>query len=124
MTERALRLLIVDDDEEQLDMVKRLLEAHRFDVRTTSSPIGVSNIARRFAPNVILIDVNQPALRGDRILSLVRKNTGSSAKLVLFSSLDPGELRELARSVEADGWISKGMDASELAKRLRRISES
>ena len=117
-------MLIVDDDEEQLDMVRRLLTAHQFEVETTSSPIGVSNIARRFAPNVILIDVNQPALRGDRILSLVRKNTKSSAKLVLYSSLDPAELRELARSVSADGWIPKGLDAAELARKLRRISES
>jgi len=124
MTGQGLRLLIVDDDEEQLDMVGRLMTAHQFEVRTTSSPIGVSNIARRFAPNIILIDVNQPALSGDRILSLLRKNTNSGAKLVLFSSLDRDKLRELARSVSADGWISKGMDASALAKRLRQISES
>ncbi len=122
MIEERLRLLVVDDDEEQLELVRRLLTSQRFEVRTTSSPIGVSNIARDFAPSIILIDVNQPALSGDRILRLVRKNTDSKAKLVLFSSLDPERLRALATSVEADGWLPKGLGGEDLARKLRRIA--
>lgn len=124
MTETSLRLLVVDDDEEHLDLVRRLLSAFHFDVRTTSSPIGVSNLVREFAPNAILIDVNQPALSGDRILELVRKNTQSRAKLILFSSADPERLRRLARDVHADGWITKGLEGRELANKLRHLCAS
>ncbi|MEQ9073598.1 MAG: response regulator [Sandaracinaceae bacterium] len=119
--ENSLRLLVVDDDEEHLELVRRLLSAYKFEVRTTSSPIGVSNLVREFLPNVILIDVNQPALSGDRILTLVRRNAKSMAKLVLFSSADPERLRQLAKSVEADGWIPKGLAPRELADQLRRV---
>lgn len=121
MTDPSLRLLVVDDDEEQLELVRRLLTAFRFDVRTTSSPIGVSNLVREFAPNIILIDVNQPALSGDRILELVRKNTRSDAKLILYSSADPERLRRLAHDVHADGWLPKGLAGRELATKLRHL---
>lgn len=116
-----LRLLVVDDDEAQLRLVQRGLEPLRFEVRTTSSPIGVSNIVRDFLPDVLLIDVNQPALNGGQILSLVRKNTSSKAKLVLYSSADPERLRRIAMEVNADGWISKGLTSQELAKQLRKF---
>lgn len=119
----SLRLLVVDDDVEQLALVRRMLQAHRFEVRTTSSPIGVSNIARQFSPNIILIDVNQPALSGGQILKLLRSNTKSAAKLILFSSAGAEELRSVARQVSADGWIQKGMLGAEMAKKLRKMAE-
>ncbi|MFK7990086.1 MAG: response regulator [Sandaracinaceae bacterium] len=114
---------MVDDDVEQLALVRRMLQAHRFEVRTTSSPIGVSNIARQFSPNIILIDVNQPALSGGQILKLLRSNTKSAAKLILFSSAGAEELRSVARQVSADGWIQKGMLGAEMAKKLRKMAE-
>ncbi len=120
MSQPTLRVLVVDDDETQLEMVSRFLSGE-FEVQTSSSPIGVSNLVREFRPDVILVDVNIPALSGDRIVSLVRRNTQSKARLVLFSSSDVDHLRQLADSVSADGWIQKGLGPTELADRLRRI---
>lgn len=121
MSNDVLRVLVVDDDEEQLELMRRSLSSQRFEVKTSSSPIGVSNLVREFLPNLILIDVNQPALSGDRILKLVRRNTRSNARLVLYSSSDAEKLRRLASEVSADGWIQKGLAPAELAKRLRSI---
>ncbi|HJL16495.1 MAG TPA: response regulator [Sandaracinaceae bacterium LLY-WYZ-13_1] len=123
MSERVLRVLVVDDDEQQLELVQRSLARHRFDVRTSASPIGVSNLVRDFSPDLLLIDVNQPALSGDRLLTLVRRNTRSRARLVLYSASDVDRLRQLAEDVSADAWIQKGLAAKELATRLRAICE-
>ena len=123
-TAAALRVLVVDDDLEQLELVRRFLSGSEFQVQTSSSPIGVSNIVRDFCPDLILFDVNIPALSGDRLLSLVRRNTTSSARLVLYSSSDPDELRRLAREVSADDWIPKGLSPRELADRIRRLCRS
>lgn len=124
MKAAPLRILVVDDDLEQLELFRRLLSGSEFAVETSSSPIGVSNIVRDFRPDVILFDVNIPALPGDRLLTLVRRNTTSSARLVLYSSSDPEELRRLAKEVSADGWIPKGLSPRELADRIRRIHRS
>lgn len=116
-----LRVLVVDDDEEQLELMRRSLTSQQFEVRTSSTPIGVSNIVRDFVPDVILIDLNQPALSGDRLIKLVRQNTCSNARLVLYSSADVDKLRRLAAEVLADGWIQKGLPPSELAMKLRSL---
>ncbi|HJL15382.1 MAG TPA: response regulator [Sandaracinaceae bacterium LLY-WYZ-13_1] len=123
MNDKVLRLLVVDDDEEQLELVRRFLSGRGFEVRTSGSPIGVTNIVRELSPHLILIDVNQPALSGDRLLTLVRRNTSSDARLVLYSSTDADELRRIAADVSADGWIQKGLPLPELAERLRQLCE-
>ena len=118
-----LRVLMVDDDPTQLDMTSRQLRAEGFEVLTVSESLGVSLIAREFDPHVVLLDVEIPALSGDRLLPVLRKNLQSrtSPALVLFSAKDPDTLRRLAREVGADGWIPKGLDGAELAGRVREL---
>lgn len=119
-----LRVLMVDDDEDQLDMTSRLLRAEGFEVRTVGESLGVSLIVREFDPHLVLLDVEIPALSGDRLLPVLRKNLrgkGTPPALVLFSATDPDTLRRLARDVGADGWIPKGLDGAELAGRVREL---
>lgn len=119
---RGLRVLVVDDDESHLELVSRSLRGHGFEVTTSSSSLGVSNLARRLLPDVVLLDVNIPALSGDRLAPLLRQIGGSQPmRVVLFSACDVDELRSLAASVSADAWIQKGCGADELATHLRRI---
>lgn len=115
-----VRVVVVDDDEEQLSMVSRMLRAEGCEVETTSSPFGVSNLVSAFRPDVVLIDVNIPALSGDKILSVLRRHQ-SKARLVLFSAADESKLRRLAGEVGADGWIQKGCDARQMSERLVRL---
>jgi DNA-binding response OmpR family regulator len=120
----GLRVLIIDDDQQQLAMLERLLRSEGFTVETSSSPIGVSNQVRRFGPNVVLIDVNIPALSGDKLVSVIRRNAESEMmRLVLFSAADEDELRRRAREVGADGWLKKSFDATRLARDLRHAWE-
>ena len=121
MVER-LSVLVVDDDVDQLEMVRRFLRLEGFEVETCSSPIGVSNLVRRMRPNVVLLDVNIPALSGTNLLQLLKRNVdGESTRFVLFSSEDVERLRQLAGDFEADAYIQKGVDGVSLARRLREV---
>lgn len=118
----VIRVLVVDDDVRHLDVVARGLRLEGFEVETSASSLGVSNLARKFAPDVVLLDVNIPALSGDRLAELLRQGRGGETlRLVLFSACDEDELRSLANRVAADSWIQKGCDSRELASHLRRV---
>lgn len=125
MREReALRVLVVDDDAAQLSLLERSLRLEGFEVTTATGAIGVSALVRRFQPDLVLLDVNIPALSGDRLLEVVRRHAPSETKLVLFSACDEGHLRRLASEVSADGYISKSTAGLELAERIRRLCGS
>ena len=118
---RKPRILVVDDDDDQLQLLQRTLSAEGFDVMTTSSPLGASNLARRFIPDVVLLDVNLPALSGDRLLPLLRQSM--DARLILFSACDAERLRSLASRVSADDWIQKGGEPQDLVRRLKKLCD-
>src|SRR5262245_39938209 len=96
--DRCVRVFVIDDDPDQLEMVRRALALEGFEVGCTSSPIGATNLMRDFQPDVVLLDVNIPALSGDRLLGLVRKAM-PGARFLLFSASDETRLRQLALQV-------------------------
>ena len=57
MTLSKQRVLILDDDPEQLLLVGRTLRAAGYDVDMVTSPIGITNVARRLQPDIIMLDV-------------------------------------------------------------------
>jgi len=121
MPEQVTRLLIVDDDRMQLEMLTRLLRMEGFEVHTANEAIGVSKLILSVQPDVVLLDVNIPALSGDRLLSLARKHAPAATKFVLFSACDEEQLRSLAVKTQADGWISKSWDQSRIIKKLQQL---
>lgn len=121
MSEGAVRVLVVDDDPTLLSLVERTLRSEGFTVRTTSSPIGVTNVVLEFAPHLVLLDVNIPALSGPSLIAISRRWAPPGTRFVLYSSADESRLRSLAREFGADGWLSKSITGTELVTRLRGI---
>jgi DNA-binding response OmpR family regulator len=121
MSEAKIRVLIVDDDQDQLALAERTLSAYGFDVRTHRSSLGVSNLVRTMAPDLVLLDVNIPALSGDKVLALARSQAPINTRFILYSASDESTLRSLAVSSGADGYISKSTQGADLAKKLESL---
>jgi DNA-binding response OmpR family regulator len=118
MAEGKLKLLVVDDDPLVLELVERSLSRYGFDIVTTKAALGVANMVRTHTPDIVLVDVNIPALSGDRILTVARQFAGPETMFLLYSSMDESKLRELVRSSGADGYIPKSVSGPELALKL------
>ncbi len=120
-SEPKIRVLVVDDDADQLLLLERTLQAYNFDVRTHRSSLGVSNLVRTVLPDLVLLDVNIPALSGDRVLALARHQAPPTTRFLLYSASDEAKLRSLALASGADGYISKSVQGESLARRLISI---
>jgi DNA-binding response OmpR family regulator len=118
MSDTKIRILVVDDDQDQLVLAERSLSSYGFEVKTHRSSLGVSNLVRSVAPDMVLLDVNIPALSGDKVLSLARAQAPLGTKFILYSASDEAKLRSLALSSGADGYISKSVQGADLAKKL------
>jgi len=68
---------------------------------------------------VVLVDVNIPAMSGDKIVETVRRLSQGTARFVLYSASDETTLREMVRQGKADGWISKSDTGGALAAKVR-----
>ena len=118
------RILIIDDDEAHLASTRGILEAEGYEVFTQSQPFGSTNAVIRLKPDLVLLDVNMPALSGDRLAEVLRANSNTRDVLVvLHSSNDEDHLRTTARRLGLDGYICKGSPTSLRTKVAGLISK-
>jgi len=116
-----VRVLVVDDDPDQLELVRRTLSHHGFEVQTHNSALGVTNLVRSSQPDLVLLDVNFPALKGDQVVGLARRHAPQDTKFVLYSASDEARLRALALASGADGYLCKSVQGPDLIRKLTAI---
>jgi DNA-binding NarL/FixJ family response regulator len=116
----AIRLLVVDDDPMQLELVERGLSRDGFEVRGAASFADLVAEARRFDPAVVLIDVNMPDAPDHGTIEVVRE-AAPGARVLLYSAWDDARLRTLVRELGADGFVSKSGSIVAIGRRLREL---
>lgn len=102
-------VLIIDDDENHLLTAKGLIEGLGFRVELHNSPFRTTEKVMRSRPDLLLLDVNMPALPGDHLCSILRSEPElQSLPIYLYSSNDEDILRQSVEKYQATGYICKG----------------
>jgi DNA-binding NarL/FixJ family response regulator len=92
-------------------------------VHELPSPIGATRELIRKDIGFVVIDIEMPALRGDKLAALFRSNPRfKRVVLILVSSLPESELTALAEEAGADAAIPKSRLPGELVETLRRLA--
>jgi len=112
------RVLVVDDEPMQLELVERGLVHDGFEVRGVTTVADMAIEAGRFAPAIVLIDVNMPDESGERAIAVARQ-AAPTARIVLYSAWEDSRLRVLAAQLGADGFLSKSESVVAIGRRLR-----
>ncbi len=116
------KVLVVDDNEIELGVVRVVLEAAGFEVSTLDSVLELSIVIKRHRPDVILLDVMMPALTGDRVAAILKQHGFSrDIPVILHSSKDEAELEAIATLAGVQGYVSKTGDFERLVAEIRRV---
>ncbi|MBT0664303.1 response regulator [Geobacter pelophilus] len=103
------KVLIIDDEELHLYTSKALLESGALEVVTYQGSFGATNYVKSVQPDLVLLDVNMPALSGENLVTLIKPWCRERRIPILFySSNDEGILRALATDHGVQGYICKG----------------
>jgi DNA-binding response OmpR family regulator len=116
----SLKVLVVDDSELSREITRDMLEEHGFSVIIMETSIGMSRTLAVEKPDLVLMDVDMPALEGDKAVAIARRHSLHVCPIVLYSARKPKELETLARSCGADGFVCKTSDADVLAQAVRQ----
>ena len=67
------RILIVDDQEDNVQVVRRILESEGYsDIRSTNDPREVVDLTLGFDPDLILLDIIMPEMDGYQVWDLLK----------------------------------------------------
>lgn len=105
----APKILVIDDDATHLLLTRELLEAEGYDVQVHETAFGATERIIQQAPDLVLVDVNMPALSGEGLVSVLRRRERTrGVRVFLHSSNDEHALREAAARLGIEGYVPKG----------------
>ena len=121
--DRRTRVLYIEDNLPNLQLVQRILEGHPGIelVTATQGRVGVE-LARDQQPALVLLDMHLPDVTGDQVLRQLRDDPATSAIPVVVISADAtsGQIkRVLAEGAQA--YLTKPVDVSELRRLLDEL---
>ncbi len=116
------RILMVDDDREVVDYVRRHLEAAGFEVESVDGAADTWKAMQRGVPDLVLLDIDVPEGDGLALLRGIASDRVTTAVPVIV--VTAGRLsRDRVRALRmgADDYITKPFDVDELAARVRTV---
>lgn len=122
--EAGARILVVDDNETNRDLLSRRLERQGYTVTLAESGESALEKIAGAPPDLILLDIMMPGLNGYEVLEQLKKHkTWRHIPVIMISALD--ELGSVVRCIEmgADDYLAKPFNPVLLRARVRASLE-
>ena len=121
----AKHILIIDDDATTRRLFGSLLGSAGYEVIYAENGDLGREMARRFHPNLILLDVNMPGTDGLKTADLIRNEPGSPAADISIAFLTNSDLSLEAqvymKDIGVTNYIQKGVSNEEFIARVEKI---
>ncbi|MCA9989932.1 MAG: response regulator [Ardenticatenaceae bacterium] len=119
---RRARILAVDDDEAVLRILEMLLMGADYEVYTATNGIEGLDAVERHKPDLILLDVIMPLLKGGEVCRRLRARPGTAQlPIIMMSSLGEVDDRINGFDAGADDYITKPVNKRELLARIKAL---
>jgi signal transduction histidine kinase len=117
------RVLIVDDNDDDVEMIRRCLDDDATEIRGVTDSTQAERVFTEFEPDLILLDLHMPQPDGLEILRRLRDARGRLGFLpVLVLTGDVGPVaRNNALDLGADDFLTKPLDRNEVVLRVRNL---
>jgi DNA-binding response OmpR family regulator len=136
MNARPKKILIIEDNESYLDMLKIRLELNGYHAIAVQDGVDGFNIAREKKPDLIILDLALPNMdnRENNSTSLIDKNMGhkicrmikfdkntAHIPVIILTASDMNEDIELAKKCGADVFIMKTSNTEKLLTAIHNL---
>lgn len=113
-------ILIVDDKSENLKYLNEILACETYDIRATTSSLMALDAAKRFKPDLILLDIKMPELDGYQLCKQIKKEENlKEIPIIFISALDDIEDKIKAFDNGGVDYITKPFEPKEVQARIK-----
>lgn len=121
-TKPTQKVLVVDDEESILELLKYNLEKQGYDVRTAAEGQEAVDIAKKFHPDLVLLDIMMPKMDGVEACRQIRAIPELINTFIVFLTARAEEYSEIAAfDGGADDYILKPIKPRALMSRISAI---
>ena len=118
-----LRLLIVEDSTDTLNMLMTWLQSYGCEVRTASSAADALALAAKFNPGVVISDIGMPNIDGYQFVRRLRATPGlENVRAIALTGYAREEDREMALAAGYDAHIAKPPQMEQLLDLVKKLA--
>ncbi|EMG38092.1 two component transcriptional regulator, winged helix family [Desulfocurvibacter africanus PCS] len=115
-------ILIVEDDEDILQLIKFNVESAGYDAITASDGLEALNKARRHMPDLILLDLMLPGMDGFEVCKELKRGSETGRIPILMLTARGEEVdRIVGLELGADDYVVKPFSPREIILRVRAV---
>jgi PAS domain S-box-containing protein len=118
-----MRILIVDDNKDSREILKKTLEAEGYEVFTAANGVEAMRVARETTPDIFISDILMPGMDGFRLCYEVKRNDRFRNKPFVFYTatyVEPEDER-LAMDLGASRFITKPTESDKFMEVIKDI---
>ena len=116
------KILVVEDDPDQLEVVRFTLKNAGFAVGTATNGIDALKKAQRVSPDLIILDVMMPELDGFAVCETLRGNPATaSIPILMLTGLCSHISRLVGYESGATDYVIKPFDSEQLVSKVEKL---
>jgi CheY-like chemotaxis protein len=122
---RDLRVLVVDDDPEALDLASMILRSEGAEVRAAGSAVRALEIVKTWEPEVLVSDLAMPGEDGFMLLRALRTGVGRGRQhlpAIAVTAFETPENRMRALETGFDLYLTKPVDPAQLSEAVAEVA--
>ena len=117
-----LKLLIVDDEVDTCDFVKKFFQERDFDVLVAYDGKEALGMIDDKRPDIVLLDIRMPVMDGMTALKEIRK-TNKDLKIIMITAVEDAEKAEEAKHHGVVEYITKPLLLEQLERTVFAVAE-
>ena len=120
----SIKVLVVDDDPDIVEILKYNLKNSGYSVKSAGNGVEAIKKAKKFIPDIILMDVMMPEMSGIEACEEIKNIDELSQAIIIFLSARSEDYTQIsAYDAGADDYISKPVKPKILLKKISNIAK-
>lgn len=115
-------ILVVEDDADNLAMISLALQQQGYRVVTAQNGEDAISVATQTNPNLILMDINMPALDGLGATRRIRENDAlKTVPIIAVTAFSTEGFQRAAYDAGISGYLTKPIDLDRMSQLIARL---
>lgn len=115
-----VKILVIDDDRMNCDLLQAVLTRHGYDVHTATSGLEGLNLFRQHNPRVTVLDLRMPEMDGLTVLKEIRAIDPHAPVIILGGGATEVQENQ-ARALRVTDFVRKGLSLDVLVEGVNRV---
>lgn len=118
-----IRIIVVDDDKEQVDILQKILAKEGYSVETTTDPKDALQKINHGNYHIAIADIRMPEMDGIELLCEIKKSK-PSVRVILITAFGDWGVYAKALGEGATDFLSKPFKIDDITASVKKVRES